>query len=65
MSKMAELHYKQSKSWQEDDPSIEYNMTHYYIGKWTPNIYNWFEKNYNQGIENPVYIRAEKGECPF
>ena len=45
MGKMSEKHYEESQQPQEDCPSIEYYMTYDYIGKWTPKIWNWFEKN--------------------
>ena len=51
---------------QEDDPSIEYHMTYKYQGKWTPTLENWYNKRYgNNKKAKPVYIKAEKVECPF
>ena len=64
MSRMSELHYKEQQN-QEDCPSIEYDMTYHYIGKWTPGIYKWYQKKYNKGNGKPIYIKAKKVECPF
>ena len=65
MSRMSELHHEIINNSQEEDPSIEYNMTYHYIGKWTPGIYKWYQKKYNKGNGKPIYIKAKKVECPF
>lgn len=70
MSKMSEKHYEESQQPQPDCPSIEYYMTYDYIGKWTPKIWNWFEKKYCVGqlmanYKQPRYIKIEKEEIPF
>lgn len=65
MSRMSELHYKTMTSPQEDDPSIQYNMTYQYIGRWTPRIENWYNSLFCKGKGKPVYIKAKKVELPF
>ena len=44
MSKMAELHYEREQEMQEDLPEIEYYMTYPEQKKFTPRIWNWFDK---------------------
>ena len=69
MSKMSELHYEREQELQEDLPEIEYYMTYQNIGKFTPRIWNWFNKKYadprNYKPKWCQYVEAEKVECPF
>ena len=46
MSKMSELHYEREQEMQEDLPEIEYYMTYPEQRKFTPRIWNWFDKKY-------------------
>ena len=69
MSKMSEKHYEESQQQQEDCPSIEDHMKYPIIFKFTPNIYNWFEKYFiGQLMANyrePKYVKAQKVEDIF
>ena len=41
-------------------------MIYQFISRWTPTIFNWFNKKYaSPKNAKPVYIKAEKVECPF
>ena len=64
MSKMSEYHYNKQQS-QEDDPSIEYYMKYPEKLRWTPNIYNWFNKKYAKIKSIKNYIKAKKVGLPF
>ena len=46
MSKMSEIHYEKMQKSQEDCPEIEYDMTYPIKYKFTPKIWNWFDKKY-------------------
>ena len=65
MSKMAELHYKREQEMQEDCPYIEYYMKYPEKLRWTPNIYNWFNKKYAKIKSIKNYIKAKKVGLPF
>ena len=66
---MNELHYEREQELQEDLPEIEYYMTYQNVGKFTPKIWNWFDKKY----ANPrdyipewyKYVLCEEVELPF
>ncbi len=70
MSKMSELHYEKMQKPQEDCPEIEYDMTYPIKYKFTPKIWNWFEKKYliphlMKNHNKPDYIKVEKVEDLF
>ena len=69
MSKMAELHYEREQEMQEDLPEIEYYMIYPEQKKFTPRIWNWFDKKYaNPRDYMPEwykYVPCEEVECPF
>ena len=65
MSKMSEKHYEESQQPQTDDPSIEYSMIYPVVYKWTPKIWNWFEKKYCMINKQPRYIKSKKVEDIF
>jgi len=62
---MNELHYEKMQELQEDLPEIEYYMTYQNVGKFTPRIWNWFNKKYAKAKAIKHYIKAEKVECQF
>ena len=62
---MNELHYEREQELQEDLPEIEYYMTYQNIGKFTPRIWNWFDKKYAKAKAIKHYIKAKKVRLPF
>ena len=70
MSRMSELHYEIMQGYEPEDPEIEYHMTYPEKYRFTPNIWNWFEKKYliprlMQNYKRVEYIKAEKMEDLF
>ena len=65
---MSEYHYEREQEMHEDF-EIEYYMTYQNVGKFTPKIWNWFDKKY----ANPrdyipewyKYVPCEAVELPF
>lgn len=62
---MNELHYEKMQELQEDLPEIEYYMTYPEQKKFTPRIWNWFNKKYAKVKTIKHYIKAKKVRLPF
>tara|TARA_R110002012_G_scaffold205700_1_gene375492 strand:+ start:2752 stop:2940 length:189 start_codon:yes stop_codon:yes gene_type:complete len=62
---MNELHYEKMQELQEDLPEIEYYMTYPERKKFTPRIWNWFNKKYAKAKAIKHYIKAKKVRLPF
>ena len=57
---MNELHYEREQELQEDLPEIEYYMTYQNVGKFTPKIWNWFDKKYANLVNKKTCFNIAK-----